>query len=87
MTKASEADRPTWRRKREEKRRDVSARRVDGHNTTLRREGLRRGTRGLADAEWNILKAAIGKLPADRQTAEFERLAKILRSVSDGLRS
>jgi len=77
---------PSWRRKRQEKRREVSAQRVANHRMETRRTAAARGAQGDAEAEWNILRAAIKALPDQaRRDQEWKTAATVLRQLTDTL--
>lgn len=84
MTSTS-GDRPTWQRKRTQKRSEVRAQRIENHRQQLRREGAARGYKGVAAAEWDIVRAAVGALPESLRDEEWKTIAAILRQLTDSL--
>lgn len=84
---STSADRPTWRRKRDQKRRETRAQRTENYRQQLRREGAARGIKGVAEAEFNIVRSVIGALPEHRRDEEWKVLATVLRQLGEALRS
>ncbi|MET9587101.1 hypothetical protein ABZY10_29235 [Streptomyces sp. NPDC006539] len=76
-------DRPTWERKRAQKRKDVRAQRTANHHQELRRQGAARGYKGVAEAEWNIMRSAIGKLPQEQRDDLWRQIAATLRQIAE----
>ncbi|MFG2977725.1 hypothetical protein ACGFYY_32635 [Streptomyces sp. NPDC048331] len=84
---STSADRPTWRRKRDQKRSETRAQRTENYRQQLRREGATRGIKGVAEAEFNIVRSVIGALPEHRRDEEWKALAAVLRQLGQGLSS
>ncbi|OEJ36332.1 hypothetical protein [Streptomyces agglomeratus] len=78
-------DRPSWRRKRDKKRSELRAERTESHRQQLRRAGAARGYKGVADAEWDILRSAVGAVPERLRDEEWKTIAAVLRQLTDGL--
>lgn len=77
---------PAWKRKRTEKRRTVSARRVEIHTAGLRSQAAATGRQSeVAAAEFNVLRAAINRLPDTVRDGEFAQLAVVLKQMSTAL--
>ncbi|MEU5838599.1 hypothetical protein ABZ820_33705 [Streptomyces diacarni] len=75
---------PAWRRKRAQKRREMSAQRSAAHRAELRRtEIARRGPQGGAEAEFDILRAVIKKAPLAEREAEWTAAADALRRLAE----
>lgn len=75
----------TWKGKRDVKRRDLRAQRTDNHRQELRRQGSARGMKGVAEAEWNILRSAVTSLPEQRRDEEWKTVATVLRQLAEAL--
>ena len=86
MTSTNEG-RTTWNRKRATRRQEDRRKRTLRHVQGLRRQGQASGPKGLAEAEWNIIRAAIGRLSAELQDAEWKSISGVLRQLNDGLSS
>lgn len=82
---STETDRPTWNRKRAQKRKDLRAQRMSAHHQQLRREGAARGMRGVADAEWNVLRSVVAGVPEPVRDEEWKAIAAIVRQLSEVL--
>ncbi|MDX3771234.1 MULTISPECIES: hypothetical protein [unclassified Streptomyces] len=83
---STNGDRPTWQRKRTQKRKDVRAQRTENHHQQLRRQGAERGFKGVAEAEWNIVRSAIGRLPQEQGDDLWRQMAAILRQIAEKTR-
>ncbi|MGK4909705.1 hypothetical protein [Streptomyces albus] len=73
---------PGWRRERA--RRGVSAQRSAAHRAELQRTAIaRRGPQGGAEAQFDILRAVIKKVPQAQRDAEWNAAAGVLRSLTE----
>ncbi|GAA1234019.1 hypothetical protein GCM10009665_25370 [Kitasatospora nipponensis] len=82
---SSPAQPPAWRRKRETKRSEESARRVAAHQVRLRSRAVAGGAKASAEAEWDIVRRVIGGLPEAARDGEWAQLAAVLRQLSTRL--
>ena len=82
---SSTAQPPAWRRKRAEKRSEQRARRVGAHAAQLRSEAASGGPKDAAAAEWNILRATVGRLPEAVRDGEWMQITAALQSLSAAL--
>jgi hypothetical protein len=76
---------PAWRRKKEVKRRTQTEQRRADHAAKIRAEGAAGGPKGAAQAEWDLLRATVGRLPDGVRDGEWMQLAAVLRSLSSRL--
>ncbi|MFF3358195.1 hypothetical protein ACFYWN_37565 [Streptomyces sp. NPDC002917] len=82
---STDAGRPAWQRKRDKRRSELRVERSENHRQQLRRDGAARGHKGVADAEWNILRSAVGALPERRRDEEWKTIAAFLRQLAESL--
>ncbi|MCX5216149.1 hypothetical protein OG689_44245 [Kitasatospora sp. NBC_00240] len=76
---------PAWRRKRDSKRSEDSARRVAAHQVRLRSAAAAGGAKAAAEAEWDIVRRVIAGLPEGARDGEWAQLAAVLRQLSTRL--
>ncbi|MFC1436035.1 hypothetical protein ACEZDB_35920 [Streptacidiphilus sp. N1-3] len=76
---------PAWRRKREVKRRTETEQRQTNHAAKIRAKGAEEGLKGSAQAEWDILRATVGRLPDGVRDGEWMQITQALRSLSTRL--
>ncbi|MGW4807172.1 hypothetical protein [Kitasatospora sp. NPDC004272] len=76
---------PAWRRKRIEKRSEERARRVGAHAAKIRSKAVGGGAKVAAEAEWDVLRSVIGRLPEAVRDGEWMQLATALQSLSANL--
>ncbi|MFC1428570.1 hypothetical protein ACEZCY_35950 [Streptacidiphilus sp. N1-12] len=76
---------PAWRRKREVKRRTVAQQRRADHAAKIRAKGAESGPKGSAQAEWDLLRATIGRLPDAVRDGEWMQITQALRTLSTRL--